>query len=242
MAFMIVVTTTVLLSVAALALGAFGHGILGFLVALVDPGAGQTSGDVAVSGVATVYELLRALAISLVFVLPLYYVMLVILLPAIFLHEFGHFVGMVKHDLDIAGYGFVFVGPLPLAAYMRPKDPPMKTPPEPSEHREIFSLSLVHDIVTTNILLGIAAAALFFGSPELSVDPLSANATFVVVLFFGVYGLFYGAFAILNTMPAFGSDGHWYTRFWMLELWGFHRIFSEFDATAEEIELELRDR
>jgi Zn-dependent protease len=143
--------------------------------------------------------------------------------PSIALHEYGHFLAMVKHDVPVEGYGVAFVGPLPLAAYVRPKDPPLKEPPDNGEILDIVSAGVINNFVYRNFMLGISVLVFLIG------DPAYLDLTLVVAVFFAFIGLMDISFAVMNCLPVWGTDGDFYLSAVLMGWWGFDDALDELD-------------
>lgn len=65
-------------------------------------------------------DLLLSLAIAFLWSLAMFWGVMLLFLPGISLHEFGHYAALKKHGLDVEHYGLFTIGPYPGGAFVEP--------------------------------------------------------------------------------------------------------------------------
>lgn len=85
-----------------------------------------------------------------------YHALILVVLPGLVLHEFGHYVSLVKNGVAVESYGLLFFGPVLVGAYVQPED--SETQPELTTRQEleIFSAGIVQNVGWGTCLLLIA--------------------------------------------------------------------------------------
>lgn len=146
-----------------------------------------------------------------------YLVLFSIFLPGVILHEFGHLTAFVRNDIGVENYGLVFVGPIPVGAFVSSDDDIEEDDVPPSVLREIVSAGIIYNVAWGAFIL--TATAVFIvlssanltsiygvftpGVPEFGI----ADAVATMAIFFGIGEIFMGVF---NAIPITKLDGGHY--------------------------------
>jgi Zn-dependent protease len=168
--------------------------------------ASSSSGSLTVSPVdwlLAVPEVVLELLMQVAIAIPLYWAIMLVFIPSLLLHEFGHVVGFVRAGFDLDEYGVIFWGPLPVAAFVRPSGR-MEETTRNDYQRAVSSGPMAHVIFASlYVAIGIGVAAVFAST--------AARILSVAAVGLALMELLLGA---MNAIPISGLDGQHFLRAW----------------------------
>lgn len=147
-----------------------------------------------------------ALTLTLMAVLfTLFYIIaFAIMLPDLVFHEFGHAVAFVKNGMGIKSYGLLFIGPVPMGAFVEP-DGSYKDQFDTRQRLEVASAGILHSVG--------------YGAVLVSVGALIGPGLWSYVI--GSIGLAHMANGTINAIPHRKLDGGHFVAALLDEYWGF---------------------
>lgn len=134
--------------------------------------------------------------------LPLYILLFLVLIPGIALHELGHFVAMVRNDIEVEAYGILFLGPLPAGAFVKPTDDEWDEKKTLGTKLQVFSSGISANIAYGAFFAVIALPWLGFSALDSS-NPVAMTALYV----FLILSIIEFINAFFNSIPLWKLDG-----------------------------------
>lgn len=134
----------------------------------------------------------------------MYLALFIVLLPGVAFHEFGHLVAAVRTGVGIESYGLLFIGPLPMGAFVKPACAYQWDQIQLEDQLWILSNGVYHDLIHGSVAL---LAALFLPQPY----------QYPV----GVYGLLWLGMSATNALPLPKIDGGLYCQTIISDWWDF---------------------
>lgn len=140
-----------------------------------------------------------------------YCVAFAILFPGIVLHEFGHFMAIVRNGGSVESYGLLFLGPVPMGAFVEPADELDGTCLSRRSWLEIASGGIVNNVGWGIGLAAVAATIFVVSGVDLwtGVHAAPLEQVGVLLLVLGVVEVLMG---VSNAVPHPKLDGGIYLR------------------------------
>lgn len=155
-----------------------------------------------------------------------YLVLFACLVPGLVLHEFGHVLAAVHNDIPLEGYGFLFLGPVPLGGFVKLDTDHRYI--SPAVFRKVVSGGIINNVLWGTSIIAVSvfviattpnAILMLFEEPASAATPAPRDIVAVVLAMIGALDIVVGTF---NALPIPYTDGGHYLDTVLVEWWGFN--------------------